>query len=209
MLKGRGQSVLVIDKNVANLSRIADRHYIIERGDGVERDERAAIAEPICRIGTWGFEGKRVGKARTRRAHHPSSCTPDGRARPAYGYEEQAVTASPRTAQQSFRRFRRSRCISFDHRATSINEIAPSTAARSRAHGGERPEPRLASAVRRNGCQAVRPCVDVQSRVRDGRVDRPVRSPVLRKSRTGPSRLVRPYREVTNRPSIIADRRAG
>ena len=32
MLKGRGQSVLVIDKNVANLSRIADRHYIIERG---------------------------------------------------------------------------------------------------------------------------------------------------------------------------------
>jgi len=32
MLKARGQSVLVIDKNVANLSRIADRHYIIERG---------------------------------------------------------------------------------------------------------------------------------------------------------------------------------
>ena len=35
MLKGRGQSVLVIDKNVANLSRIADRHYIIERGRAV------------------------------------------------------------------------------------------------------------------------------------------------------------------------------
>jgi branched-chain amino acid transport system ATP-binding protein len=32
MLKGRGQSVLVIDKNVANLAKIADRHYIIERG---------------------------------------------------------------------------------------------------------------------------------------------------------------------------------
>src|SRR6476660_5621773 len=32
MLKARGQSVLVIDKNVENLSRIADRHYIIERG---------------------------------------------------------------------------------------------------------------------------------------------------------------------------------
>src|SRR3984893_5667857 len=30
MLKAQGQSVLVIDKNVANLSRIADRHYIIE-----------------------------------------------------------------------------------------------------------------------------------------------------------------------------------
>ena len=32
MLKARGQSVLVIDKNVAHLTRIADRHYIIERG---------------------------------------------------------------------------------------------------------------------------------------------------------------------------------
>src|SRR5712672_531173 len=32
MLKARGQSVLVIDKNVENLARIADRHYIIERG---------------------------------------------------------------------------------------------------------------------------------------------------------------------------------
>jgi branched-chain amino acid transport system ATP-binding protein len=32
MLKARGQSVLVIDKNVGNLVRIADRHYIIERG---------------------------------------------------------------------------------------------------------------------------------------------------------------------------------
>src|ERR1700753_1710065 len=32
MLKARGQSVLVIDKNVENLTRSADRHYIIERG---------------------------------------------------------------------------------------------------------------------------------------------------------------------------------
>jgi branched-chain amino acid transport system ATP-binding protein len=32
MLKAQGQSVLVIDKNVGNLTRIADRHYIIERG---------------------------------------------------------------------------------------------------------------------------------------------------------------------------------
>ncbi|WP_213772212.1 ABC transporter ATP-binding protein [Bradyrhizobium sp. dw_78] len=32
MLKAQGQSVLVIDKNVENLTRIADRHYIIERG---------------------------------------------------------------------------------------------------------------------------------------------------------------------------------
>src|SRR5947209_17075209 len=31
MLKARGQSVLVIDKNVENLTRIADRHTIIDR----------------------------------------------------------------------------------------------------------------------------------------------------------------------------------
>jgi branched-chain amino acid transport system ATP-binding protein len=32
MLKARGQSVLVIDKNVEHLTRIANRHYMIERG---------------------------------------------------------------------------------------------------------------------------------------------------------------------------------
>jgi branched-chain amino acid transport system ATP-binding protein len=32
MLKARGQSVLVIDKNVEHLTRIADRHTMIERG---------------------------------------------------------------------------------------------------------------------------------------------------------------------------------
>ncbi|HXX52591.1 MAG TPA: ABC transporter ATP-binding protein [Xanthobacteraceae bacterium] len=31
-LRGGGQSVLVIDKNIKALTRIADRHYIIERG---------------------------------------------------------------------------------------------------------------------------------------------------------------------------------
>jgi branched-chain amino acid transport system ATP-binding protein len=31
-LKAQGQSILVIDKNVATLTRIADRHYIIEKG---------------------------------------------------------------------------------------------------------------------------------------------------------------------------------
>jgi len=47
MLKGRGQSVLVIDKNVANLSRIADRHYIIERGRTVwAGTSEQLIAEP-------------------------------------------------------------------------------------------------------------------------------------------------------------------
>jgi len=47
MLKAQGQSVLVIDKNVANLSRIADRHYIIERGRAVWNGTSAElIAEP-------------------------------------------------------------------------------------------------------------------------------------------------------------------
>ena len=47
MLKARGQSVLVIDKNVGNLSRIADRHYIIERGRTMWNGTSAQlIAEP-------------------------------------------------------------------------------------------------------------------------------------------------------------------
>ena len=31
-LKGEGQSILIIDKNVEALTRIADRHYVIEKG---------------------------------------------------------------------------------------------------------------------------------------------------------------------------------
>jgi branched-chain amino acid transport system ATP-binding protein len=47
MLKARGQSVLVIDKNVEHLTRIADRHYIIERGRAVWSGTSAQlIAEP-------------------------------------------------------------------------------------------------------------------------------------------------------------------
>ena len=47
MLKARGQSVLVIDKNIEYLTRIADRHYIIERGRAVwSGSSEALIAEP-------------------------------------------------------------------------------------------------------------------------------------------------------------------
>jgi branched-chain amino acid transport system ATP-binding protein len=47
MLKAQGQSVLVIDKNVGNLVRIADRHYIIERGRAVwSGTSEQLIAEP-------------------------------------------------------------------------------------------------------------------------------------------------------------------
>ena len=31
-LRARGQSILVIDKNIDTLARIADHHYIVERG---------------------------------------------------------------------------------------------------------------------------------------------------------------------------------
>ncbi|MGE0563932.1 MAG: ABC transporter ATP-binding protein [Pseudolabrys sp.] len=45
-LKGEGLSILVIDKNVDALTRVADRHYIIERGrvvwTGASRDLAAA-----------------------------------------------------------------------------------------------------------------------------------------------------------------------
>src|ERR1700759_2482809 len=43
-LKAAGQSILVIDKNVEALTRIADRHYIIERGKVVWSGNSAALA---------------------------------------------------------------------------------------------------------------------------------------------------------------------
>jgi branched-chain amino acid transport system ATP-binding protein len=47
MLKGRGQSILIIDKNVEHLTRICDRHTIIERGRSVWSGTSAELmAEP-------------------------------------------------------------------------------------------------------------------------------------------------------------------
>jgi branched-chain amino acid transport system ATP-binding protein len=43
-LRAAGQSVLVIDKNVAALTRIADRHYVIERGRVVWSGSSAQLA---------------------------------------------------------------------------------------------------------------------------------------------------------------------
>jgi branched-chain amino acid transport system ATP-binding protein len=43
-LKAEGQSILVIDKNVEALIRIADRHYLIERGRVVWSGASAALA---------------------------------------------------------------------------------------------------------------------------------------------------------------------
>ncbi|MBR0941253.1 branched-chain amino acid transport system ATP-binding protein [Bradyrhizobium japonicum] len=47
LLKSRGQSILVVDKNVDHLARICDRHYIIERGKTVWSGTSAELmAEP-------------------------------------------------------------------------------------------------------------------------------------------------------------------
>jgi branched-chain amino acid transport system ATP-binding protein len=47
MLKARGQSILVIDKNVEHLTRICDRHTIIERGRTVwNGTSEQLMAEP-------------------------------------------------------------------------------------------------------------------------------------------------------------------
>jgi len=43
-LKAAGQSILVIDKNVDALTRIADRHYLIERGRVVWQGTSAELA---------------------------------------------------------------------------------------------------------------------------------------------------------------------
>jgi branched-chain amino acid transport system ATP-binding protein len=43
-LKAQGQSILLIDKNVETLTRIADRHYLIERGKVVWSGTSAALA---------------------------------------------------------------------------------------------------------------------------------------------------------------------
>ncbi|MGB7078865.1 MAG: ABC transporter ATP-binding protein [Xanthobacteraceae bacterium] len=50
LLKERGQSILVIDKNVDILSRIADRHYILEKGRVVWSGSSATLqAEPALK----------------------------------------------------------------------------------------------------------------------------------------------------------------
>jgi branched-chain amino acid transport system ATP-binding protein len=47
MLKAQGQSILVIDKNVEHLTRICDRHYMIERGRTVwNGTSEQLMAEP-------------------------------------------------------------------------------------------------------------------------------------------------------------------
>ena len=46
-LKAAGQSILVIDKNVAALTRVADRHYVLEKGQIVWQGTSAALAADV------------------------------------------------------------------------------------------------------------------------------------------------------------------
>jgi branched-chain amino acid transport system ATP-binding protein len=43
-LKARGQSILIVDKNIAVLERIADRHYVIEKGRTIWAGTSADLA---------------------------------------------------------------------------------------------------------------------------------------------------------------------
>jgi branched-chain amino acid transport system ATP-binding protein len=45
LLRAAGQAILVIDKNLDALTRIADRHYIIERGRVVWNGSSRALAD--------------------------------------------------------------------------------------------------------------------------------------------------------------------
>jgi branched-chain amino acid transport system ATP-binding protein len=43
-LKARGQSILIVDKNVSVLERLADRHYVIEKGRTIWSGTSADLA---------------------------------------------------------------------------------------------------------------------------------------------------------------------
>jgi branched-chain amino acid transport system ATP-binding protein len=45
-LKATGLSILVIDKELEALSKLADRHYVLEKGEVVWQGDAAALADP-------------------------------------------------------------------------------------------------------------------------------------------------------------------
>jgi branched-chain amino acid transport system ATP-binding protein len=52
-LKQRGQAILVIDKNLTALGRLADRHYVLEKGRTVWSGDGAALARDAERVRDW------------------------------------------------------------------------------------------------------------------------------------------------------------
>ena len=98
MLKARGQSILVIDKNVEHLTRICDRHYHHRaRPHRVERHiGRADGASPICSTAISGLSSL-LRHARPRAGHPRLSCAGedvDGRDKP--GHDECEIPIVPR-----------------------------------------------------------------------------------------------------------------
>ena len=51
-LKAEGLSILVVDKNIADLTRLADRHYVIEKGRVVWSGLQANCQNQPGRAGT-------------------------------------------------------------------------------------------------------------------------------------------------------------
>ena len=52
-LKAAGQSILLIDKNLSVLKRLADRHYIIEKGRSVWMGGRADLERDVAKVQTY------------------------------------------------------------------------------------------------------------------------------------------------------------
>jgi branched-chain amino acid transport system ATP-binding protein len=52
-LKELGQAILVIDKNLAAVSKIADRHFVIEKGRVVWQGDGAALAADMDRVSSY------------------------------------------------------------------------------------------------------------------------------------------------------------
>jgi branched-chain amino acid transport system ATP-binding protein len=52
-LKQRGQAILVIDKNLTALGRLADRHYVLEKGRTVWSGDGAALTRDAERVRDW------------------------------------------------------------------------------------------------------------------------------------------------------------
>jgi branched-chain amino acid transport system ATP-binding protein len=49
-LKAQGQSILLIDKNMHALKRLADHHYILEKGRTVWSGDGAALEQDAAKI---------------------------------------------------------------------------------------------------------------------------------------------------------------
>jgi branched-chain amino acid transport system ATP-binding protein len=52
-LKARGQAILVIDKNLSALTKLADRHFVLEKGRTVWSGSSSELREQAARVKGW------------------------------------------------------------------------------------------------------------------------------------------------------------